>query len=376
MTQPLSGLTVIDFSTLLPGPLATLMLAEAGANVIKIERPGGEDMRRYPPFFAGGSAPFALLNRGKRSLFIDLKSDAGRSQALSLIGDADILVEQFRPGVMERLGLGYDAVSASNRRLIYCSITGYGQSGPRALEAGHDINYVGRTGLLDLSWGSRDQPVLPPAQIADIGGGTFPAIINVLLALLRRERTGEGAFLDIAMADAMFTFSLFAQAIGTASGRFPGNGKSLLAGGSPRYGLYRAQCGAMICVGALEDHFWERLCKALEVADNARDDKRDRHQSRQAIAAAIATKTAKEWAPILAAADCCASVLTPLAEAMRDPHFQGRGLFDHGVGEEDGYLPAAVIPIDAQFRAAPAIAPAPGMPDRPASPGDDGPGSA
>ncbi|HSG95035.1 MAG TPA: CaiB/BaiF CoA-transferase family protein [Afifellaceae bacterium] len=359
MTQPLSGLTVVDFSTLLPGPLATLMLAEAGAKVIKIEKPGGEDMRRFPPFFAGGSAPFALLNRGKSSVFIDLKSDAGRERALSLVAEADILVEQFRPGVMARLGLDYETVSAVNPRLIYCSISGYGQTGPRALEAGHDINYTGRTGLLELSWGNRKNPVLPPAQIADIGGGTFPAVINVLLALLQRERTGEGAFLDVAMSDALFTFSLFAQAAGTASGDFPGNGEGFLAGGSPRYGLYPARCGTPICIGALEDHFWARLCEALNIAEDARDDSQDSDKSRKAIAAAIAARTAAEWQPILAAADCCASVMTPLAEAMQDPHFRGRGLFDHAVGDEDGYLPAAVVPIDRQFRAAPAIRPAP-----------------
>jgi crotonobetainyl-CoA:carnitine CoA-transferase CaiB-like acyl-CoA transferase len=363
MAQPLSGLTVVDFSTLLPGPLATLMLAEAGAEVIKVERPGGEDMRRFPPFFAGGSAPFALLNRGKSSVFIDLKGDAGREEALALIGDADILIEQFRPGVMERLGLGFDAVTAANPRLIYCAISGYGQSGLRAGEAGHDINYAGRTGLLDLSWGDRDHPVLPPAQIADIGGGSFPAVVNVLLALLQRERTGEGAFLDIAMSDALFTFSVFAQAAGTADGRFPGNGEGLLAGGSPRYGLYPAQCGTPICIGALENHFWARLCETLDIAEDARDDMKEPQKSRQAIAAAIAARTATEWQPILAAADCCASVLTPLAEAMQDPHFQGRGLFDHSVGDEDGYLPAAVVPIDRQFRAAPGIKPAPAAAD-------------
>ena len=363
MTQPLSGLTVVDFSTLLPGPLATLMLAEAGAKVIKVERPGGEDMRRFPPFLAGASAPFMLLNRGKRSVCIDLKSQAGHKQALSLIGEADILVEQFRPGVMDRLGLGFEAVSPANPRLIYCSISGYGQSGPRAQEAGHDINYAGRTGLLALSWGSRANPVLPPAQIADIGGGTFPAIINMLLALYRRERTGEGAYLDIAMSDAMFTFAVFAQAAGTASGNFSGNGEGFLAGGSPRYGLYPAKCGTPVCIGALEDHFWLRLCEALEIAGDARDDRQDPEASRRAIAAAIAGKTAAEWQPILNKADCCASVLTPLAEAMQDPHFHGRGLFDHAVGDEDGYLPAAVVPIDRQFRDAPGVRPAPKLPD-------------
>jgi alpha-methylacyl-CoA racemase len=146
--QPLSGLLVLDFTTLLPGPLATLMLAEAGAEVIKIERPSGENMRHYQPQFDGESAMFTLLNRGKTSLVLDLKRRPDRDKLMPLVARADVLVEQFRPGVMERLGLSYDALRAINPRLLYCSITGYGQSGPRSGEAGHDLNYIGNTGLL------------------------------------------------------------------------------------------------------------------------------------------------------------------------------------------------------------------------------------
>jgi alpha-methylacyl-CoA racemase len=159
--QPLSGLLVLDFTTLLPGPLAMLLLAEAGAEVIKIERPGGEDMRHYEPRFDGESAMFTLLNRGKKSLVLDLKREADRDKLKPLIARADILVEQFRPGVMARLGLGYEAVRAINPKLIYCSITGYGQSGPRANEAGHDLNYIGTTGLLALNPGPPNTPVVP-----------------------------------------------------------------------------------------------------------------------------------------------------------------------------------------------------------------------
>ena len=173
--QPLSGLLVLDFTTLLPGPLAALMLAEAGAEVVKIERPGGEDMRRFPPMFDGESATFAMLNRGKSVLTVDLKNEADREKLKPLLMRADILVEQFRPGVMARLGFGYADVRALNPRLIYCSISGYGQDGPRADQAGHDINYIGNTGLLDLQPGPLAQPVVPPALIADIAGGSFPA---------------------------------------------------------------------------------------------------------------------------------------------------------------------------------------------------------
>ncbi len=165
------------------------------------------------------------------------------------------------------------------------------------------------------------------------------------------------------MSDAMFTFAVFAQAIGTASGRFPGNGEGLLTGGSPRYGLYPAKCGTPICIGALEDHFWQRLCTALDIADDARNDRQDPQRSRRAIAAAIAGRTAAQWQPILDRADCCASVLTPLAQAMRDPHFRQRGLFDDAVGDEDGYLPAAVVPIDRHFRQPPGARPAPPLPE-------------
>ncbi len=220
--QPLQGILVLDFSTLLPGPLATLMLAEAGAEVIKIERPDGEEMRQFPPIWEGESATFAMLNRGKQVLALDLKQDADREKLRPLLERADIIVEQFRPGVMARFGLGFDDVRKINPRIVYCSISGYGQSGPRAGEAGHDINYIGNTGLLALQPGPADHPTVPPALIADIAGGTFPAVINILLALRARDQSGQGVHLDIAMTDAMFTFAWYALALGQASGRFPG----------------------------------------------------------------------------------------------------------------------------------------------------------
>src|SRR5262245_14013374 len=244
--QPLAGLLVLDFTTLLPGPLATLLLAEAGAEVIKIEPPGGENMRHYEPRFDGESAMFALLNRGKTSLVLDLKQKTAHDKLRPLLERADVLVEQFRPGVMARLGLGYDDVRKINPRLVYCSITGYGQDGPRAGEAGHDLNYIGNTGLLALQPGPAEQPVVPPALVADIGGGTFPAVINILMGLRQRDATGEGCHLDIAMTDAMFTFAWYALAVGQATGRFPGAGELMLAGGSPRYQLYPTRDGKFV----------------------------------------------------------------------------------------------------------------------------------
>jgi alpha-methylacyl-CoA racemase len=358
--QPLSGLLVLDFTTLLPGPLASLMLAEAGAEVIKIERPGGEDMRRFPPAVDGESAPFALLNRGKTGLTLDLKSEADRAKLMPLIARADILIEQFRPGVLARLGLSYEDVRKRNPRLIYCSISGYGQSGPRAGEAGHDLNYIGNTGLLDLQPGPSERPVVPPMLAADIAGGSFPAVINILLALQARERNGKGCHIDIAMTDAMFTFTWYALALGSATGRFPKSGELSLAGGSPRYQLYPTKDGRIVACGAIEQKFWQAFTQAIGLEKELIDDTRDPNATREAVAKLIAARSSEEWRPIFAAADCCATIVTPLEEAMRDPHFVERGLFAHKVATASGRtLPALPLPIAPEFRAPPAAKKAP-----------------
>lgn len=351
MTQPLSELLVLDFTTLLPGPLAALMLAEAGAEVIKIERPGGEDMRRFPPLVDGESAVFALLNRGKQVLTLDLKSEADRARLMPLLARADILIEQFRPGVMARLGFGYEDVRAYNPKLIYCSISGYGQGGPRAQEAGHDINYIGNTGLLDLQPGPMETPVVPPVLAADIAGGSFPAVINILLALRTRDRTGEGCRIDIAMTDAMFTFAWYALALGTATGCFPKPGELPLVGGSPRYRLYPTKDGKLVACGALEQKFWLAFTAAIGLPDEFIDDKRDPQATGAAVAERIAARTAEEWRPVLAAADCCATIVAPLEEAIRDTHFVQRGLFAHQVSLASGKtIPALPLPIAPPFR--------------------------
>ena len=358
--QPLKGLLVLDFTTLLPGPLAALMLAEAGAEVIKIERPGGEDMARFPPLVNGQSALYALLNRGKQVLTLDLKNAADREKLKPLIARADIVIEQFRPGVMARLGLGYDDLRALNRKLIYCAISGYGQSGPRAQEAGHDINYIGATGLLDLQPGPTDNPVPPPALIADIGGGTFPAVINILLALRARDQSGEGAFIDIAMTDAMFTFGWYALAQGVAGGRFPKPGEIPLVGSSPRYQLYPARDGKLVACGALEQKFWEAFCAAVDLAPEFIDDKRDPKATSEAIARLIAARTSDEWRPVFAKADCCVTIVASLEEALRDPHFVERGLFAHRLTLAGGKeMPALPVPVDPMFRNASTVKRAP-----------------
>lgn len=350
MPQPLDGLTVLDFTTLLPGPLATLMLAEAGARVIKVEKPGGEDMRRFPPFVDGAPVLYAQLNRGKEVVEIDLKAPDAMTHLEPLLANADIVVEQFRPGVMERLGLGYDILSARFPELIYCSISGYGQNGPKAEMAGHDLNYQALSGLLAQSCGSAEHPSLPPAQIADIGGGSFPAMINILLAVLQRQKTGRGTWLDISMSDAMFTFGLFAHAFHAAGKAVPEFGSALLTGGSPRYRLYPAADGKMIAVGALEEKFWQRLCRLLDISESLRDDRRDPQATAAAIAAALAARSAADWEEDLTKADCCACLVKTFEDARNDPHFQERGLFGFQAPAGKVEVDATVVPIIPEFR--------------------------
>lgn len=350
MPQPLAGLRVLDFTTLLPGPLTTLMLAEAGAEVIKIERPGGDDMRRFPPLVDGQSAAFGLLNRGKTSLVLNLKAERDRAQLEPLLEQADVLVEQFRPGVMQRLGLGYADMKARNRGLIYCSISGYGQSGPRAAEAGHDLNYIGRTGLLSLQACLQTRPVIPPALIADIAGGSFPAVMNILLALRQRDRTGEGCYLDIAMTDAMFTFAWHALAYGAVDGRCPGSGELMLAGASPRYQLYPTRDGRLVACAALEDQFWRGFAATIGLDAEYADDRRDPQATRAEVARRIAARSSSEWEPIFEQADCCATIVATLDEALSDPHFVERGLFARRLAMASGTLPALPVPIAEPFR--------------------------
>jgi len=349
---PLKGILVADFTTLLPGPVATLMLSEAGAEVIKVEKPGGEDMRAYPPQWDGISAAFAMLNRGKKSLVVDLRTDEGRKAARDLAAKADVLVEQFRPGVMQKHGLGYDELSKLNPKLIYCSITGYGQSGPKRDEAGHDLNYIGSTGLLSIAPGPADNPVVPPALIADIGGGTFPAVTNILLALIARGKTGKGAYIDVAMADAMFTFAWMALATIHATGKEPGPTTLMTAGGSPRYQIYPTRDGKFIACGALEQKFWTAFCATIGLAPEFVNDFKNPDATKKAIREIIAKETAAHWKPKLAAADCCVTIVATLEEALADEHFVKRGLFTEQISSSSGdkQIPALPVPIAPEFR--------------------------
>src|SRR4051794_29072660 len=344
---PLAGITVLDFSTLLPGPMATLLLAEAGAEVLKLERPGrGDEMRTYDFKLGASSVNFALLNRGKRSIAIDLKAADAVSRLEPLIRRADVLVEQFRPGVMDRLGLGYDALSAINPRLVYCAITGYGQTGPRADVAAHDLNYIGDTGLLALSGDHDGAPIVPPALIADIAGGALPAVINILLALRRRDATGQGCKLDVAMCDNLFAFEYWALGQGEAADAWPTPGGELVTGGSPRYQIYPTADGRFVAAAPLEQKFWETFCALIDLPADWRDDARDPTGTMRAVAAIVAREPADYWRGRFTGQDCCCTIVQTIEEARHDPHFLARSLFERGVVDGDQRITALPVPID------------------------------
>ena len=349
--QPLQGIRVLDFSTLLPGPLATLILAEAGAEVIKIERPGrGDEMRSYTPKFGADSVNFALLNRGKRSIAIDLKAPDAMERLTPLLTSADVVVEQFRPGVMDRLGLGYEALNAINPRIIYCAVTGYGQHGPRADVAAHDLNYVSETGMLSLTKGADGAPVLPAALVADIAAGTYPAVINILLALRERDRTGRGCKLDVAMADNLFTLMYWGIGNGLAAGQWPAAGADLVTGASPRYNIYRTRDGGFLAAAPLEQKFWERFCELLGLPPALRDDARDPLATRAGVAKRVSELTAEELQALFRGHDVCCTIVTSLENAIGDRHFRERGLFARSLTAGSKSITALPVPVADAFR--------------------------
>lgn len=350
-SRPLAGIRVLDFSTLLPGPLATLLLAEAGAEVIKIERPGrGDEMRSYVPRFGADSVNFAMLNRGKRSIAIDLKAPDAIAKLRPMLESADVVVEQFRPGVMDRLGLGYEALKAINPRIVYCAITGWGQSGPKADVAAHDLNYVAQSGMLALAAAADGAPVVPAALVADVAGGTYPAVINILLALRERDRTGVGCKLDVAMADNLFAFMYWAIGNGLVAGEWPKPGADLVTGGSPRYNVYRTADGKHLAAAPLEQKFWENFCELIALDARYRHDVGNEAAVKAEVARIIASQSADFWQRRFEGRDVCCCVVVSIEEALADAHFAARGVFDRRLTDGARSITALPVPVDDRFR--------------------------
>jgi alpha-methylacyl-CoA racemase len=334
---PLGGVRVLDLSRLLPGPYATLVLAKLGAQVDKLEDPhGGDYLRQMVPLAGEESALFKALNRNKRSLTLDLKSDVGRAAFLRLVESYDIVVESFRPGVMAKLGLGYQALTAKNPRLIYCAISGYGQTGPDALRAGHDLNYLARAGFLGTCGPSEATLPLLGGQVADVGGGSLFALVSILAALYERGRTGKGCFLDVSMTEGALAFShmhlgALLQLPGTP---VPGRGQGPLTGGYASYGVYRCSDGKFLAVGALEPKFFARLCARLERSDLLEKayDLTDGGAAwaKAELATVFATRPRDAWVQLFAEDDVCVEPVWEGTEVLEDRQHQARQMFLNG----------------------------------------------
>jgi crotonobetainyl-CoA:carnitine CoA-transferase CaiB-like acyl-CoA transferase len=325
---PLDGLRVLDLTRLLPGPVCTLYLADLGADVVKIEDTAAGDYARNLATAPGTVSPiFRAVNRNKRSLALDLKDARGRGAFMRLAQHADVIVESFRPGVVASLDVGYEAVARSNPRVVYASISGYGQDGPRARLAGHDINYLGYSGVLDQTGVRGGAPALCNVQIADLLGGAASAAIALLAALVGAQRTGRGRYVDISMTDASLAHNLFSLHALERWGRVVPRGSDLLTGGVPCYGVYPTRDGRWLAVGALEEKFWKALCDAIERPDLVAGQfalGEEGIRVRSELERVFGAGTHAEWAEKLAAVDCCVTPVATLDEAMSDPQFIAR----------------------------------------------------
>jgi crotonobetainyl-CoA:carnitine CoA-transferase CaiB-like acyl-CoA transferase len=330
MLGPLASLKVLDFSTLLPGPFASLLLADMGAEVLRIESPTRMDLLRVlPPHDQGVSASHAYLNRNKRSLALDLKQPEALEVIKQLLQEYDIVLEQFRPGVMERLGLGYDALKAINPKLIYVSITGYGQTGPYKDRAGHDINYLALAGLASYTGHADSGPLPLGMQVADIAGGSLHGVIGLLAAVIARQQTGQGQHLDVSMTDCVFSLNAMAGAGYLACGEEPGREDQMLNGGS-FYDYYRSRDGRWFSVGSLEPAFMKQLCAALGLEEletlGLSPEPALQKALKNALRIEFETHDFAELCALFASLDACVEPVLSLGEAVRHPQLKARAL--------------------------------------------------
>lgn len=344
---PLAGVKALDLSRLLPGPFASMVLADLGAQVDKLEAPTGGDFARTTPPYApdGMGSMFHWLNRGKRSISLDLKRPAGRDAFLRLVPRYDVLLESNRPGVMARLGLGYDVLAARHPGLVYCALTGYGKDGPLRDRAGHDLDFMARSGVLGMAGPEGGPPALPGGQVADVAGGLY-AVIGILAALTTRARTGEGRFIDISLTEAAVSFGLFGYSCAFA-GAPSDAGKGVLMGAIAPYDTYRTKNGGSVALAALEPKFWSSFCRGTGLEESPMAHVPGPHQAewKAKVAAIIESRTTAEWVRFNEERDCCLEpVLTP-NEALRDPQHVARALFFEREDASGGAVRMARTPI-------------------------------
>ncbi len=361
----LAGVKILDLTRLLPGPFATMLLADLGADVLKVEDTGmGDYVRWAPPYHEGvddsaKSALFLALNRGKRSIRVNLKEAAGREVLLQLVEDADVLVEGFRPGVMDRLGVGYQTLRERNPRIVFCSITGYGQTGPYTARSGHDMNYLGLIGMLDLTGPADGAPVQSAGQVADLGGGGLMAAYSILAALREAERSGQGQAVDVSMADGALSWLTMVAGQYLADGRVPGRGAESLTGGIVCYRPYACADGH-VTLGALEPKFWAAWCAGV-----GRDDLMDKafeppgSDTHAEVERIFAGRTRAEWAAFADQHDCCLEPVLDLGEALDSELVRSRDMVVE-VDQPGARAPVRLLGHPVKFSGTPANATRPG----------------
>lgn len=340
MTLPLKGIRVLDLTRLLPGPYCTLLFADMGAEVIKIESPHeGDHMRWIEPTINGTSVYFLALNRNKKSMTVNLKSPEGVKIFHELAKGADVVFESFRPGVLDRLGVGYTALKKVNPGIIFCSLSGFGQSGPYRLKPGHDINYISIGGLQGLN-GNREGLLIPPAvQIADLGCGAMTCAVSILGALLGRERTGEGAYLDVSMLDGIVSWMSQAIARYYADGKLPQPGRQTFSGEFPSYHIYRTKDGKYVSLGCVEKKFWVNFCEAVGRPDLGEFHLPEGEKQKEVfkeVEQIFLAKTRDEWARLLDDVETCFAPVNDISETVADPQVKHRELvteMDYGEGK-------------------------------------------
>ncbi|RLA98899.1 MAG: CoA transferase [Deltaproteobacteria bacterium] len=330
MSAPLEGIKVLDLSRLLPGPFCSMLLADMGAEVIKIEAPGvGDYIRWWDPKLGNNSGMHVVLNRNKKSLTLNLKSETGKEIFRGLAKLSDVILEGFRPGVMDKLNLGYENLSELNPKIVYCAISGYGATGPISKKAGHDINFLALNGLLSYN-GIDGKPTVPGVQIGDMGGGGLLAAFAILAAIIAREKTGKGQFIDISMTDGAMVWNCLRFGNWIADGTIPAPGDGMLNGGFACYNVYETKDGKFMALGALEPQFWSAFCQAVNRPDLDTPEyfKPGDHQKEliQELSRIFRTRTRAEWVEFLKDVDCCCEPVLNLEEASNSKMSRERGM--------------------------------------------------
>jgi len=354
---PLQGIRILDLTRLLPGPLGTMLMADMGAEVIKIEDPNNPDyVRAFPPYLNGESANYLSFNRSKLSLKLDYNSETGKQTFFELVKTADVVVEQFRPGFLDKIGIGYENAKAINPAIVYVSVTGYGQTGPYSKLAGHDLNYIAYAGVLGVTGEAKNAPVVPGVQLADIAGGSYMTVIATLSALHARTQTGVGQHVDVAMTDAVMPLLSAVYALYAGGETSLERGQLPLSGGLPNYGVYTCQDGKHVALGTLEPKFWGKFCTLVNQPDwmafilpkNAVE----RADFKSKISTLFLSKPQNEWISFGLEHDLLISPIYDLSDLENDPHLQAREMIVTQEHARAGSFKTIGVPI--KFSATPA----------------------